>query len=51
MELKGVDDVKKVAKLEGSKRMADTLKVCLLSSWLANKIKVLIMCTKGNRAL
>lgn len=29
MELIGVDDVRKVAKLEGSKRMADTLKVCI----------------------
>ena len=28
MELAGVDDVRKVAKLEGSKRMADILKVC-----------------------
>ena len=28
MELAGVDDVRKVAKLEGSKRMADILRVC-----------------------
>jgi len=30
MELGGVDDVIKVAKLEGSKRMTDILKVCMV---------------------
>lgn len=28
MELGGIEDVKKIAKLDGSKRMADILKVC-----------------------
>jgi U4/U6 small nuclear ribonucleoprotein PRP31 len=47
MELGAIEDVNKIAKLEGSKRMTDILKVCPSSS----SDSILTVCNTGNRKI